>query len=70
MADEDLSKLKVAELKELLVAAGLSVKGRKAELIERLTEVSRATGPPVGTGRGTGCLRRPARRPALPYKCS
>jgi len=36
--DEDLSKLSVAELKERLKARNLPVGGKKAELIERLSQ--------------------------------
>jgi hypothetical protein len=36
--EQDLSSLKVAELKELLKAAGKPVGGKKAELIARLSE--------------------------------
>ena len=35
---EELSALKVAELRERLEAVGLPVKGKKAELITRLAE--------------------------------
>ncbi len=35
---EDYDKMTVAELKELLKAAGKPVSGKKAELIERLQE--------------------------------
>jgi hypothetical protein len=36
--DEDLSKLSVAELKDRLKARNLPVGGKKAELIERLSQ--------------------------------
>ena len=36
-ADEDLSKLTVAELKQRCTDAGLATSGKKADLIERLS---------------------------------
>jgi hypothetical protein len=41
--DSPLGKLKVAELKERLEAAGLSTKGVKKDLIDRLDEYERST---------------------------
>ena len=42
---EDFSKLKVAELKELLKERGLTVTGKKAELVARLQEAEAASKP-------------------------
>jgi hypothetical protein len=39
-SEEELNKLTVNQLKEQLTPLGLSTKGRKAELVERLLEVS------------------------------
>ncbi len=53
----DPRKLKVNELKEQLQLAGLSVNGKKEELVARLLEHQKAEeaaleveGPPTGTG--------------------
>lgn len=53
----DPRKLKVNELKEQLQLAGLSVNGKKEELVARLLEHQKAeeeaalaAGPPTGTG--------------------
>ena len=43
MAEQDLSKHSVAELKEMLRNQGLPVSGRKADLIARLSDLSGQT---------------------------
>ena len=43
---EDLRKLKVAELKEQLVARGLDVRGVKEDLVQRLAAAMEADAAP------------------------
>ena len=45
---QELNKLKVAELKEMLCAEGLSVSGKKSELIDRIMNSSPAASAGVG----------------------
>lgn len=57
---EDFSKLKVAELKELLKERGLPVTGKKAELVARLQEAEAASKPTKKTTTKTKIAEGPA----------